>query len=246
MRHTGKRLLCIAVCSMLVSGCNNNTDTVQNLNIYRLELPERQLNMEEVREAFASQDLPLYFIDKCNWPQSYPYSPLVHFNIAYDDSGLYLRFFVSEQAIRATFQEDSSARSWEDSCVELFLSPKGRQSYYNFEFTCIGVCHAAYGPGRGKREVLDTKTRAGILRLSSLGRQAFGLREESTSWLLYIAIPWTVMDMEAAPQAGEIWRGNLYKCGDKMPTPHFLSWSPIGTEKPDFHQPRYFGTLTFK
>ena len=38
---------------------------------------------------------------------------------------------------------------------------------------------------------------------------------------------------------------NFYKCGDKTAHIHFVSWSPIGCEKPDFHRPEYFGTLEF-
>jgi hypothetical protein len=36
---------------------------------------------------------------------------------------------------------------------------------------------------------------------------------------------------------------NLYKCGDKCDTPHFLSWSPIGLPQPDFHCPDFFGEI---
>ena len=38
-------------------------------------------------------------------------------------------------------------------------------------------------------------------------------------------------------------RANFYKCGDKTAHPHYLSWSPIHTEKPDFHRPEFFGEL---
>jgi hypothetical protein len=40
-------------------------------------------------------------------------------------------------------------------------------------------------------------------------------------------------------------RGNFYKCGDKLPVPHYLSWAPIATPRPDFHRPEYFDTLMF-
>ena len=37
----------------------------------------------------------------------------------------------------------------------------------------------------------------------------------------------------------------FYKCGDKLQTPHFLSWNPIDLPKPDFHCPAFFGLLQF-
>ncbi len=40
-------------------------------------------------------------------------------------------------------------------------------------------------------------------------------------------------------------RMNLYKCGDKLTKPHFLSWKPIDAPAPDFHLPQYFRTVQF-
>ena len=37
--------------------------------------------------------------------------------------------------------------------------------------------------------------------------------------------------------------GNFYKCGDATEMPHYLSWNPIQTERPDFHRPEFFGEL---
>ena len=37
-----------------------------------------------------------------------------------------------------------------------------------------------------------------------------------------------------------------YKCGDKLQTPHFLSWAPIDLPKPKFHCPEFFGELVFE
>lgn len=34
--------------------------------------------------------------------------------------------------------------------------------------------------------------------------------------------------------------GNFYKCGDELPQPHFISWSPIGHPTPNFHLPAFF------
>ncbi|MCK7536290.1 MAG: carbohydrate-binding family 9-like protein [Marinilabiliales bacterium] len=41
--------------------------------------------------------------------------------------------------------------------------------------------------------------------------------------------------------AGKSFRANFYKCGDKLSNPHFVTWNPVGTEKPDYHRPEYFG-----
>lgn len=38
-------------------------------------------------------------------------------------------------------------------------------------------------------------------------------------------------------------KANFYKCGDGLTVPHYLSWSPIVTEKPDFHRPEFFNQI---
>ena len=41
-------------------------------------------------------------------------------------------------------------------------------------------------------------------------------------------------------------KANFYKCGDKLQTPHFLSWNRIDLPSPNFHRPDFFGTLEFE
>ena len=45
---------------------------------------------------------------------------------------------------------------------------------------------------------------------------------------------------------GKLMRANFNKCGDELPTPHFLSWSPIEWKEPSFHRPEQFGELIFE
>jgi hypothetical protein len=44
---------------------------------------------------------------------------------------------------------------------------------------------------------------------------------------------------------GKTFTANFYKCGDKLTQPHYLTWNPVGTRNPDYHQPEYFGVLKF-
>ena len=60
---------------------------------------------------------------------------------------------------------------------------------------------------------------------------------------LALDIPASTFGLETF--AGLQARGNFYKCGDRLPVPHYLSWAPIGTPKPDFHRPEYFDRLIF-
>ena len=53
-------------------------------------------------------------------------------------------------------------------------------------------------------------------------------------------IPFSLLGLDKAPKT---LRANFYKCGDNCDKTHFLSWSPIALEKPNFHCPDFFGEL---
>ena len=96
----------------------------------------------------------------------------------------------------------------------------------------VGRCHMA-------PEVM-----AQVKRWASLGREPFGERAEQTAWELALVIPATVFSKYPIHlEEGAHLRANFYKCGDDLPVPHFVSWNPITTEKPNFHRPECFGEL---
>ena len=39
--------------------------------------------------------------------------------------------------------------------------------------------------------------------------------------------------------------GNFYKCGDQTQVPHYLAWSSLTCDTPDYHRRGDFGTLVF-
>lgn len=41
-------------------------------------------------------------------------------------------------------------------------------------------------------------------------------------------------------------RGNMYKCGNKTENKHYISWTRIDLDAPNFHCPEYFGALRFE
>ena len=82
-------------------------------------------------------------------------------------------------------------------------------------------------------------------RSSSLGTEAFGLRE-GLDWELELAIPASALAFHKLSSfSGLHARGNFYKCGNKLPRRHYLSWAPIDTPAPDFHRPEFFESIDF-
>ena len=177
-----------------------------------------------------------------NWPEAFPYCPEVSLDIWHSGDALHLHYHVQEQAVRAVCAADRE-RVWEDSCVEFFFAPREDGLYYNLECTCTGMLYLCRGAERHGRESLPEAAYAAIARRASLGTAPFGLREEPAAWDLALDIPAATFGLDTF--AGLQARGNFYKCGDGLPVPHYLSWAPIGTPKPDFHRPEFFDTLLF-
>ena len=77
--------------------------------------------------------------------------------------------------------------------------------------------------------------------------EPFAERAGDNRWSLTLAIPPQALFRHALTDwSGLKARMNLYKSGDNLSHPHFLSWRPIRTEKPDFHRPEFFGEVTFE
>lgn len=208
--------------------CNNLLDnaTVEQVSNYLDELDDREQ------------------IDMLNWAQLYPYKPQTFFQICRTNNSLFLKFWVEEQHIRAIHTEDLSPVS-EDSCVEFFCKIDGEDYYYNFEFNCIGTCLASSRRSRkeGKVYLTDEELRC-IERLPSLGRNEIESQSGNFAWELTVKIPFSVLKIKTNRKNLSL-SANFYKCGDKTPQAHYLSWSPILTEKPDFHRPEFFGEIKF-
>ena len=174
--------------------------------------------------------------------ESYSYKPKVDFAIAHTDFALLLKFFVSENDLRAIYTK-SNEPVYKDSCVELFIlfDEKG---YYNFEFNCAGTCLLGFGKGRNERlqvsdELIDRIRYQSLLKPSAHP-------EANISWELTLEIPFDVFHYhQIKTLKKKRARANVYKCGDDLPKPHFLAWNEIKTEEPDFHRPEYFGLFEF-
>ena len=194
---------------------------------------------------FSDNHIEYQRIESLNWADAYPYLPDVRFAISHCPSGLLIHFKVNEQSVRAVAEADFD-RVWEDSCVEFFSSPEDDGLYYNIECTCAGRLWIAVGSGREGREFAPETVMTGVKRWTSLGTDAFGIVDRPTAWEAALVIPLsTYFKHDVKSLSGRIVRANVYTCGDKLPVPHFVSWNPIETEKPDYHRPEFFGELEF-
>ncbi|MCD8301471.1 MAG: hypothetical protein LUC44_00465 [Prevotellaceae bacterium] len=222
---------------------NYMADEAKTLLVPRMSLPEEAGGLPL---AMAEAGVPWHSVDCQPWAEAFPYKPQVRFRIAHSGSHILLHYWVSEHVVRAMAEADGGP-VWEDSCCEFFIQPMGSPYYYNIECNCAGTLLIGVGQGRAGRTAAPRSVLSQVRRSSSLGSGQLTPRAISQPWELSLIIPAEALFRHAVTTfSGKRFRANFYKCGDRLPRPHFLSWQPISLPKPDFHCPAFFGTLGFE
>ena len=218
------------------------------------------LRAEEVPQLMLIHGVEYQKVACVNWPKEFPYAPKMEVALAHTGDSLLLHYRVEEDCIRAAAEADGG-RVWEDSCCEIFLQPSSPNTqhptpYFNIECNCAGTLLIGKGEDRHDRQPATAKTLQSANRWSSLmktavsgenGRYTIPLKDGKFTWHMALVVPATALfDSGITDFSGQTLRGNIYKCGDCLTTPHFLSLFPIETAQPDFHRPEFFGELTFE
>jgi hypothetical protein len=211
--------------------------------VIKTELKSAYPGLKEISAMMDEQNEKLQ-IDTINW-KGYNYKPKVAFSIAYSDHEIFLKYFITENYFKAE-KTESNQMVCEDSCVEFFVSPEDDGIYYNLEFNGIGTCLLGMGTCRANSTRANPEIISKIRRLTSAGKKPVNEKEGKFGWTITIAIPFDVFFQHKVKELkGKTFRANFYKCGDRLTVPHYVTWNPVGTEKPDYHQPKYFGLLKF-
>ena len=216
---------------------------MNSAEVTKIDLNSAYPSMEEISERLdvLGERLP---VDTINW-KGFLYKPDVELSIAYSDHEIYIKYYVIENYFKAE-KTETNQMVCEDSCVEFFVSPEDDGIYYNLEFNAIGTCLMGSGTTREDSKRADPLIVSKIRRLASAGIIPIKEREGEFGWTITIAVPFEVFFHHNIKELkGKSFRANFYKCGDMLKVPHYVSWNPVGTEKPDYHQPEYFGLLNF-
>lgn len=138
-----------------------------------------------------------------------------------------------------------------DSCVELFAMPhpEAGGEYFNLEVNCCGCMHLGWGDGRHRRRLVGPGLARRIRIATSVPTARKDESPDDRWWWVAAAIPFDALSDFAGvairPEAGDLWRANLYRCGGKT-DPQYACWSPIAWPRPDYHRPEFFGKLRFR
>ncbi|MGL4293894.1 MAG: carbohydrate-binding family 9-like protein [Bacteroidales bacterium] len=214
--------------------------TIKKIDTGNASIAEIASLMEN--DAFNLETLTL---DQTNWPDAFPYKPVVNVKIAHNGLEMLLHFSVKEKNTMAKVRQDNG-QVWTDSCCECFLSFDD-SGYYNLEVNCIGTALFAYRETKENATHAPTEIMNTIRRYASLGTNPFDEIKGDNNWTLTIAIPaktFFAHKIQSFEEAEA--KINIYKCGDNLSEPHFVSLFPIKTEKPNFHVPAFFKTAHFE
>ena len=230
------------------------------LNVKRMEKSEvtkqdksmiiREISHDGAFDISAAENLlerqaKFQLIETINWSQ-YSYKPKVKFKIAHCQGHILLKYYVEEASVKAAVSTINGSVH-KDSCVEFFISLHPNGPYYNFEFNCIGIPHVEHGYSRHERKPIDPKILKSIQSKSTLGTLPFEEKVGDQKWELMLTIPSSCFAHDPDLDFNRLdARANFYKCADDTIKPHYVTWNPIKTEKPDYHQPKYFGKVEFE
>lgn len=197
-------------------------------------------------------------LDETAWKQAKPVGDF-HFNwwtegekeptvakMLWDDENLYVGYYCHDKHISAEVVKRHGPVSRDDA-VEVFLSPNPEKprNYYGFEMNVIGTM-LNFIRGDWYKGPFNSEPEGVKLRTTYYGQPKMESPDDD-HWILEVAIPFKNFEKDAAhtpPQNGDTWRLNLNRCGGKT-NAQYSTWSPVKSERPNFHTPDSFGWVRF-
>lgn len=172
--------------------------------------------------------------------------PHTEVKMMYDEECLYVIFRVHDKYVHSVIR-NVNGPVYEDSAVEFFFSPdnNGHGEYFDLEINCGGTPLICYVP---RKKEFTSEDINGISIAHSMPDVVDPEMSGKVTWTVECKIPFRVLEKFTSikrPNAGDYWKGNLFKTASRGSNPHYITWSPIDSDKPNFHLPQFFGKLKF-
>ena len=161
--------------------------------------------------------------------------------LLWSDEALYARFVCPQrEPLVASSQPQASEKTiglWHRDVCEIFLAPdeNAPERYFEFEVAPTGEWLDLAIEWREGDRTTDWEFKSGMTCAAEVGQESIRIA---------MRIPWASLGHK--PQAGERWRGNLFRCVGEGETRGYLAWRPTHTPEPCFHLPAAFGEIEFK
>ena len=248
MKHLVIKISIIVILAVIYSFSSEKEMKKESVyNVNRLKQP---MKIDGKWDKPQWQNIPV--IDVINYMGSMPkFHPEVQAKMMYDEDNLYVIFHVQDQYVRCLTKEFNGP-VWEDSCCEFFFSPDSGfpENYFNLEMNCGGtpLMHYNLVPRKESKELaVDDIKKIEIAH--SLPQIIDPEISDPVTWTLEYRIPLAMLEKYSKvthPEKGVEWRANFYKIAENNSNPHYITWSVVEIEKPDFHLPQFFGKLKFE
>ncbi len=181
--------------------------------------------------------------------------PRTRVRLIHDATYLGLIFRVDDAYVRAVARDYQDAVC-RDSCVEFFVAPvAGSDTYFNFEVNCCRTMLLYRNPppeerSAGKERMAVSESDWRKIKVASTMEAVVDPEVAGpVEWTLEYHIPFDLFEIyfeNVVHSSGTRWRANFYKCGDATSHPHWGSWAPVKSERPNFHVPSSFREISFE
>ena len=160
--------------------------------------------------------------------------------VCWSGEALHVRFVCTQQEPLIVSENPQTEKKtlglWDRDVCEIFLAPDPSNPSHYFEFEAaptgewvdLGITVTPTG-----RET-DWDFASGFTTTAQLNHDEL---------IIEMRIPWS--EAIPKPEAGDVWRVNVFRCVGPEAPERYLAWSPTGTPEPNFHVPEVFGTLRF-
>lgn len=243
-------LKCSLIVLLIVIYSCTNEKVMKNDSVYNVARLNHAMKIDAVWDKQEWKNiLP---VDISNYMGTIPgFKPEAQAKMMYDDENLYVIFHVKDRYVRCITQEINGP-VWEDGAVEFFFAPDSGKPllYFNLETNCGGtpLMHYNLVP-RKESQVLATDEIMKIEIAHTLPKIIDPEMKDPVTWTLEYRIPIAMLEKYAKltrPKKGVEWKANFYKIAENSSNPHYITWSVVNIEKPDFHRPDFFGKLIFE
>ena len=179
------------------------------------------------------------------------FKPEAQAKMMYDDENLYVIFHVVDRYVRCLTNKINGP-VWEDGAVEFFFAPDPQKPllYFNLETNCGGTALMHYNLVPRKESKALTEEEIKKVEIAhTLPSLIDPEMKEPVTWTLEYRIPLSILlkySQVTRPASGVVWKANFYKIAENSSNPHYITWSVVEAEKPDFHRPEFFGKLIFE
>lgn len=161
--------------------------------------------------------------------------------ILWSNTALYIRFCANQNEPLVVGEtpniKSKTVGLWDRDVCEIFVAPNSDapDKYFEFEIAPNGEwIDLAIEKLPSDKKKTDFDYNSGMQTAAKI---------EKAKVLTAIKIPWKAFGK--TPKAGDVWRGNLFRCVGSGEMRGYLAWQPTKTEQPNFHVPAAFGEFVF-